>query len=45
MEVYSPPRVTAEAKLQNKRGHKPAWKVGQAYDLTSGFDFRDVQPW
>ena len=41
MELYSPPRVTAEAKLQNKRGHKPAWKVGQAYDLTSGFDFRD----
>ena len=39
-ELYSPPRVTKEAKLQNSKGLKPAWKVGQALDLTTGYDFR-----
>ena len=43
MEVYSPPRVTLEAELQNRKGHKPAWRIGQAFDLTNGFDFRDRQ--
>ena len=39
MEVYSPPRVTLEAELQNNRGIEPRWKVGQARDLTTGYDF------
>ena len=43
VEVYSPPRATQEAELQNKKGHKPAWKIGQAFDLTQGYDLRDRQ--
>ena len=40
MEIYSPPRVTLEAELQNKHGIQPKWQVGQALDLTTGFDFK-----
>lgn len=41
MEVYSPPRVTLEAELQNNRSIEPRWKVGQALDLTTGYDFNN----
>ena len=40
MIIYSPPRVTLEAELQNKHGIQPKWQVGQALDLTTGFDFK-----
>ena len=39
MEIYSPPRVTLEAELQNRHGNEPKWQVGQALDLTTGYDF------
>lgn len=34
-ELYSPPRVTKEAELQNSMGLRPEWRVGQALDLTT----------
>ena len=39
MEIFSPPRVTKEAELQNRAGHQPTWRVGLALDLTTGYDF------
>lgn len=43
MEIYSPPRVTKEAQRQNDQGKNPPFRVGQAMDLTTGFDFRRSQ--
>ena len=43
MEIYSPPRVTLEAKQQNQKGIKPKWRVGQALDLTTGYDFKNAK--
>lgn len=43
MEIYSPPRVTLEAKKQNQKGIKPKWRVGQALDLTTGYDFKNAK--
>ena len=43
IEIYSPPRVTLEAKQQNQKGIKPKWRVGQALDLTTGYDFKNAK--
>ena len=43
MEIYSPPRVTKEAQRQNDQRKHPPFRVGQAMDLTTGFDFRRPQ--
>ena len=39
MEIYSPPRMTKEAKKQNEQGTLPRLRLGQALDLTTGWDF------
>ena len=39
MEIYSPPRVTKEARKQNAQGRQPQLRLGQALDLRTGWDF------
>ena len=41
MEVYSPPRLTLEAQKQNDQQKvRPRWRIGEALDLVTGYDFR-----
>lgn len=35
--------MTLEAKKQNQKGIKPKWRVGQALDLTTGYDFKNAK--